>query len=331
MDAQLQQMATQMQDLDAFVARAKSQNNEHHADHEERSRSLSQNVHETFGAVQTQLQQNSSDLASFETESTATVEGISNGIVRPYVEQTCDSLNEIRTQLQQRMTMYATTGETPPRKDYVIPSSPAPMHSTPSIQKTIDKNKSPRKFTSPRKLRSPAKLKVWSPAKDNRIKRDDTATSPTRKATNTQSVPAPTGSTAPGLKEIDINLMPIPSTTATLDLTTVIPTTSATSSIQPPPLKRHATVANGVGAANELLLDNIANTSTSTSKLPTKTGDGASMATTSSAKRVRRATGGREKENLTTGSVKFVDFSQSVGTSGGGNSGGRRLRSSPPQ
>ena len=341
-DAQLQQMATQMQDLDAFVARARSQNNEHHVDCEERSHSLRQNVHETFEALQTELQQHSTDLTLFEKESMVVVEGISNGIVGPYVEQTCDSLDKIRTQLQQRMTKYTVTGETPQRKDYMIPSSPAPMHTTPSIPKTVDRNKSPRKFTSPRKLRSPTKLKVWSPSKDNNIKRDNTITSPTRKAIGAQPVPPLPAPTSAGLREIDINLMPVSTTTAPLHHghpsstpptnkpTATTTVTATTSSIQQPPLKRHATIANGIGAASELQLSGVANSNTSTIRLPTKTADGAPVTTTSSAKRVRRATGGREKENLTTGSVKFVDFAQSVGASGGG-SAGRRLRSSPPQ
>jgi kinesin family member 11 len=312
-DAQVDQVGTQMAALDEFVARARSQNEDWHIGRTEKLdeallkaqkdlAGLKEHTTQSAAATQQLAQQREQDKLELE-QLTASLE---QDIRQP--------LQDLTAELEKnRLAEYVSTGQTPQKRDWKYPSQlprtedhgviiararglsepTVVAGKTPSTAKTP--GRSPRKQASPRKApvspskqSSPSKTKVFADRERTQSAAPPTSITTTISLNDVKS----------GLKEIDINVLansvrpPLTSSSSSVgDEKPILLdfSKSVGSGSQQPPLKRHAT-ANAV-------LD---------SKLPTT--------------RSRAA-------RSTVAGIGVENFSQSVGPMGGG----RRLRSSPPE
>lgn len=316
MDAQLEDMATQMAALDGFVTRARTQNDAHCAEQATRWQELFDDLHHSFDEMAHDLQERKASTDTFSTDFRDSASGL-DGLMLPYASEFSRSLADLRSQIRSSsMTEYVPTGETPLKKEWIyhktlpqtdnhesiiarlrgIPDPTTAGARTPAKSRTPGRP-SPKKLTSPRKLNSPSKLQVYSPTKA-KIYADNGELNHTVPLSKVPPVQQDSSKT--GLKEIDVNVVtqqqrPVDDNHGHPDPPAAF--SKSVGSGQPPPLKRHATA----GAVSE-----------SVTRVPTKLGGGG---------RGKLAAEGRENHTM-----PLMGLSQSLGP---GN--GRRLRSSPPQ
>lgn len=322
-DAQLADMATQMAALDEFVTRARSQNDSHHA-----ARVVS------FGHLATSAQDGLSLAANDANECRAkfTEFSASHTGQMTEIEQLVETLQDkIRLPLQglqaeiseYTMTDYIPTGETPQKRDWTYPThlSRTENHESliarrrglpdPSVVATKTPGKSPRKqqasprkgLFSPSKAPSPSKTKVFTD-----VQKPDRGLSSRSIQDHGHTISIPIEQTKSSLKEIDINLVPRPTSSSASALADERPVlidfsksvgSGSVGANGAPPLKRHATTNAVVESKLPMKLP---------MKMPRAKSSIASMATGSG----------------------IENFSQSVGPPPALSSG-RRLRSSPPE
>jgi kinesin family protein 11 len=319
-DAQLKEMATQMAALDQFVTRARSQNDQHHTEHVQSLETMSSSVNETFA----QLQQGFTTTATSNEEFKADLNVHTSAVAASLTnldEEIRQPLTNLTSTIQSSLlSEYISTGETPQKREWDIPSTlpqtepherliarlrglPDPtLAETPSSARTP--GRSPRKgwgMTSPRKGHQGTPSKFSSPSK----RTSPVKNSPTKGKIYTDGAHAASqpilSRNDSGLREIDVNVVPRPVAGAgSMDVAEKIPLgtghahpvhifSKSVNSGQPP-LKRHATEMGTVV------------------RVPLK------------------GEGGRSK-------IKENNpLSQSVGARSGsvGRVSGRRLRSSPP-
>jgi len=314
-DAQLKEMATQMADLDQFVTRARSQNEEHHIQNVRSLNDISTGVLDSFSRLGHDLRTSSSILEAFSTDVETRAAEVNN-LVLPQTEDARQRLKSLRENIEAaRLMEYTPTGETPSKREWTYPTAlpctethqlmiaklrglPDTTGSkTPSSSHTSAR--SPRKIVSPRKMNSSSKLP--SPTK-GRIFVDAAGMEPAASAKGSVSQPTPfhLEGFKGGLKEMDINIVQRPASAD--DHFHPEPVFSkSVGGGQPPPLKRHATA--------DLVGDGV-------SRLPTKPGG--------RGKSVAVMMDGRENVNIS----GMNPLSQSLGP---GSRHGRRLRSSPQQ
>jgi kinesin family protein 11 len=227
-DTQMKDMATQMQALDEFVTRARSQNESHHTSHLKSLRGLSSSVQQAYTQTQDRLRSSNERIQAFDVAMDEESQTLQDSLL-PLDEDLRHPLSDLRDHvLQQPLTEYISTGETPQKTQYTYPTS---LPQTASHEQLLaDRMSSSRSTTSAggsEILISPSKSIVYADAPD-----DDLAT--TRPST-----------VEGGLREIHVNVnagMP----RGLGDSTNVKPeleTISLSSSLMgPPPLKRHATM-----------------------------------------------------------------------------------------
>lgn len=314
-------MATQMAALDEFVTRARSQNDSHHVDRVQSLGRLVSNAQDGFAHLQAESDASKISLEDFGSEYNGQIAGLNNLFVS-FDEETRLPLQGLRTEFSDTNLMeYTPTGQTPQKRDWDYPTElprtenhesiiaklrglpdPALTAKTPSSARTPAR--SPRKQASPRKgpaspskLPSPSKTKIFT---DVAIPMTEPETvSQFHSQTTTTMIPLEQSAKS-GLKEIDINVMNRPASSSTSSASSAderpvlldFSKSMGAGGGGPPPLKRHATT----NAVVE-------------SRLPMKLGRAKSTVT-----------------GMGTG-VGVENFSQSVGPL----SGGRRLRSSPPE
>lgn len=319
-DAQLKEMATQMAALDQFVTRARSQNDQHHTEHAQSLQTMSTSVNEAFAQLQQDFVATRTSTEDFEADLNIQTADIAASLTNldPEIREPFSTLNS--TIQSSQLAEYISTGETPQKREWDIPSDlpqtepheriiarmrglPDPtIAKTPSSARTP--GRSPRKgMTSPRKANQGTPSKLLSPSK----RMSPTKNSPTKgkiytDAAHASSQPVFSRSDS-GLREIDVNVIPRPVTSAgpldAEDKNSAIhahPVSNFSKSVSggQPPFRRHAT-------------------DTTTARVPLK-GEGGRSA--------------RSKDNN--------PLSQSAGPGSrsgslGRPSHGRRLRSSPNQ
>jgi kinesin family member 11 len=229
-DAQLQEMATQMAALDQFVTGARSQNDQHHDDHVQSLQSMSSSVAQTFGHLKQEFANAADTTQAFDSDLKIHTSGLGASLTNLDRDIREPLLNLTSTIQSSQLTDYIATGETPQKHSWDIPSTlprtepherliarmrglpdPTTVAKTSSSARTP--GRSPRKgMTSPRKQGTPSKL----PSPTKRI--SPMKTSPTKgkiytDPTHASSQPILTRSDS-GLKEIDVNVIPRPVTSA---------------------------------------------------------------------------------------------------------------------
>jgi len=322
-DAQLSEMATQMAALDEFVTRARSQNDSHHAARVVSLSHLTASAQD--GLTRAKIDANGCT-ATFGGFSESQVEQMTEieRLVSTLQDDTRPHLQELQANIMEStMTDYMPTGQTPQKREWTYPTQlsrtenhesivarrrglPDPALATtktPSGSKTPGRSPrkqqtSPRKATaSPSRPASPSKTKVFTD-----IQNPQKGKSSKGMQDHGHTISIPIDQIKAGLKEIDINLVPRPTSSSIgaderpvlIDFSKSIGS-SGVGGHGPPPLKRHATTNAVVESKLPM-------------KLPRSKSTVAAMATASGVE----------------------NFSQSVGPPPVLSSG-RRLRSSPPE
>ena len=162
-DAQMKDMATQMQALDDFVTRARSQNERHHSTHVESLSGLASTVRQSYSSISDHFSSTydrvrgiGGDVSSQSDGLQATLPPLAFTIQRP--------LTDLRFNIASAaLEEYATTGETPRKTQYQYPKN---LPHTQSHDKLLGKaGSSPQKSASaPSPTKSPSKAVVYTDA-----------------------------------------------------------------------------------------------------------------------------------------------------------------------
>lgn len=255
-DAQVKEMTTQMQALDEFVTRARRQNDEHHDSHVQslaRMTAAAKDSYCQIGAHFISSNERAKELvqhmAFHTTDLESTLPSLKSSIQQP--------LSALRSEiLDTHLQEYSSTGETPQKTTYFIPST---LPRTVSHDKLVHKISSPTKQTSPSRSRaSPSKPQI-SPTK-SLVYTD--IPSPARGPSVQSPIkerPATASSGNTGLREINSNITPNTNTLTRHSDPIALPPKGAENAnphgfadlikevgMGPPPLKRQAT-GTGVG------------------------------------------------------------------------------------
>jgi len=229
-DAQMKDMAIQMQALDDFVTRARSQNERHHGRHVESLQSLASTVHQSYTSIGDHFVSTYDrvrDLGTDVSERTSTLQAslpeLTTSIQQP--------LSELRHNIEEApLQEYASTGETPQKTQYQFPTT---LPRTESHDKLLAKlNRPHHNLTSPHEspAKSPSKPVVYT---DTPVLSED--------ITMTDHTENPRPATAPGLREIDMNVSRHSEPSSLLS-SSKPDVKLENMGMGPPPMKRQATI-----------------------------------------------------------------------------------------
>ncbi|KAK4694174.1 kinesin family member 11, partial [Lecanoromycetidae sp. Uapishka_2] len=226
-DAQMKDMATQMQALDDFVTRARSQNERHHSTHVESLGGLSLTVRQSYSSIgdhftstYDRVREIGDDISNKTTALQASLPPLCSTIQQP--------LADLRTSITGApLKEYVPTGETPRKTQYQYPST---LPRTQSHEKLLGRAgaSSPRRAQSPSKSPSKSVIYTDTPAIDA------SPPSPSKEAN------------PPSLREVSLNVNPplirnhSESSAPTLSMNGKMD--PDTVGMGPPPLKRQATM-----------------------------------------------------------------------------------------
>lgn len=232
-DAQMKDMAIQMQALDDFVTRARSQNERHHEIHVQSLQGLASTVHQSFSSIGDHFVSSYDRVRSLGTdvsERTFTLQASFPVLIA----STQQPLSELRRNIKETpLQEYNPTGETPQKTQYRFATT---LPRTESHDKVLAKfNRQPHSSTSPQA--SPGK----SPMKS--IVYTDTP-SPVENVPVVNRTEDQRPAAAPTLREIHMNVSrnSEPVVTSLLSLTKLDPRINVEDvSMGPPPMKRQAT------------------------------------------------------------------------------------------
>lgn len=221
-DAQMKDVATQMQALDDFVTRARSQNERHHSTHVQSLQGLASTVNESycsmgdhFVSTYDRVCEIGNDISSQSSSLSASLPPLAQTIQQP--------LMDLRISITDApLKEYVPTGETPRRQQYQYPTT---LPRTLPHDKLVGKTSASVSNSSPQ--RSPSKAVIYTDAP----------------APNRAASASPSKDHNPtGLREISLNVNASLTRTAS---DTAVPTTGKTdpqsAGMGPPPLKRQAT------------------------------------------------------------------------------------------
>lgn len=227
-DAQMKDMATQMQALDDFVTRARSQNERHHETHVNSLQDLASTVRQSYSSIgdhfvstYDRVREVGNDVSTQSTALSASLAPLASTIQQP--------LAELRANITAApLKEYIPTGDTPRKTQYQYPST---LPRTEAHEKLLGKQQS---ISSPQHLphKSPSKSIVYTDAPPGDGWPPQSSTSPSKEAN-----PA-------SLREVNLNINPAlvrnnsdsqaPHMTATKADPEIV-------GMGPPPLKRQAT------------------------------------------------------------------------------------------
>lgn len=229
-DAQMKDMATQMQALDDFVTRARSQNERHHSRHVTSLQGLASTVHQSYSNIgdhfvstYDRVREMGADVSTQSTALSASLPPLASTIQQPLADLRADVTNA-------PLKEYVPTGETPRKTQYQYPTT---LPRTDSHDKILGKQapSSPRHTNSaPSPTKSPSKSIVYTDAP----------------ATNGLPPTSPSKDPNPAsLREISLNvsasLKRNNSDSQAPTTTTAVKSDPEAVGMGPPPLKRQAT------------------------------------------------------------------------------------------
>ncbi|KAJ9633821.1 Kinesin- motor protein [Knufia peltigerae] len=226
-DAQLTQMSTQMAALDDFVTRARSQNDNDHAEIQQNLNKLVSNVGEGFTGFENASNEQKMILDNFEEQTQSHSNG--EGLVASFRDTLKPHLQDLKAEVTRpTFKEYLPTGQTPQKRDWEYPTTlprtdnhesiiarlrglpdPALASRTPTSRtpaRSPRKQTSPKKaFSSPSKMTSPSKTKVFTDVDSADTQQQQQPNSQNQVATT--SLPFDQSKSGMGLKEIDINVL----------------------------------------------------------------------------------------------------------------------------
>ncbi|KAF2476623.1 kinesin-domain-containing protein [Lindgomyces ingoldianus] len=294
-EAQMVHLNAQLHSLDDIVSRIRAQNNAHHTTHTVSLNALSSTVQSSYSSIGDHLSTSFARVQSLESDVAAQTTALKDTLLTLSEDSSIRTpLHELRDSISNQSLMeYSSTGETPQKTSYTVPST---LPRTDS-QETILSHLRDRPASTDT-VRSPTKGHVFNDATNTTLSDDNFFSSTMAKPnfshsiiTNTHSVPGMAGHS---LRELDVNIV-------------------SQDSLKSPPLVSPSEVVTGNGGGPPPLKKQNRGEDGGSSKLPMK-------------KMGRKTVGGLgasqgpgDRENLT-----ITNFSASVGP---GVVGGRRLRS----
>ncbi|KAI9733056.1 MAG: kinesin motor protein cin8 [Cirrosporium novae-zelandiae] len=252
-DAQMKDMALQMQALDEFVTRARSQNGEHHDMHLQALRGVSSSVQDAYSSFREDFDTVKSRISAFEEGVNTSTKELQNSlqILNEHVRQPLTDLH------LEDLEEYVPTGNTPPKTQY---------HYITNLPRT-DTSQFLTKLRRPNPTvasnSSPAKSRVYTDTREG-SEDPDYHIHPRPSSASAALPPHPNPQThAPTLKELDMNVLSsstssISNSTSTSDsISSSRPSTATATPVAttpkgklkesaqmlPPPLKKHAGMA----------------------------------------------------------------------------------------
>ncbi|KAH9438306.1 hypothetical protein MCOR02_001943 [Pyricularia oryzae] len=121
-EEQKRDLDVQMQDLDSFVTRARSQNSLHHSQHAASVHQLSQTVENSYAEISSHSKDAVERVRELGDEMEAEVDDIRAGL-EPLDENVCQPLSNLRESIRDTLLQeYQPTGETPEKTQYTYPT-----------------------------------------------------------------------------------------------------------------------------------------------------------------------------------------------------------------
>ena len=122
-DAQMKDMAQQMQALDHFVTRARSQNERHHGSHISSLQGLASNVRQSYSSIgdhfvttYDRVRDTGTDISDRSSAIQSTLSTLNSTVKQP--------LSQLRTEISEApLQEYVPTGQTPRRVQYIYPTT----------------------------------------------------------------------------------------------------------------------------------------------------------------------------------------------------------------
>lgn len=312
MENQVKDMAEQMQALDEFVTRARTQNGRHHDSHLDNLQHLTANASQSYSNVRDHYSALGDRVSHFQADASDMCDDIQNS-VHPLTEDVRQPLKELRNCIEQApLKEYTPTGQTPERTqyDYSISLPRTQTHET-LLARMRNPNEDSADPDTPVKpvIDSPAVSPTSSPIKTMVYNDAENEVVSPRPPTTEVLKPTPSNM---GLREVDLNVIaakpPVSNSNTELSPAPSSPSTDASDTeigsnslkqnddMSPPPAKKQRSIAPPAAAA----------TGFTESKLPQK-------------RNTRRTAMMDGRENIP----------PSIQTRSRGPSG-RRLRNSPP-
>ena len=225
----MKDMAVQMQALDDFVTRARSQNERHHETHVQSLQGMASTVRQSYNSMGDHFMSTYSrvrDLGDDMTDRSTALQAT----LPPLKTTVCQPLSELRENIANApLKEYAPTGETPSKVVYTYPTT---LPRTEAHEKLLVKlTKGSHSVAS-----SPADLPNTQLSPSKSIVYTDTAPADEVALLLSSDSDSRPSSTNTGLREVHINI-----NAALPGLRTSDPVL-AQEAMMPPPLKRHATM-----------------------------------------------------------------------------------------
>ncbi|KAL8708591.1 MAG: hypothetical protein Q9220_006527 [cf. Caloplaca sp. 1 TL-2023] len=234
-DAQMKDMATQMQALDDFVTRARSQNERHHSSHVSSLQTLASTVKESYSSIGDHFISTMDRVRDMGAGIAAQSQTLQDTLP-PLVENIQQPLSNLRSAITNApLKEYTPTGETPRKTQYRFPTTLPRTEPHDKILARFSHNTSTAGTTLTLSPPSPTKSIIYT---DTPV---DPPTVPSED--RPQSLLRPP--TATGLREIDMNISSnIPSRQSELlgNKPDMLSKHEFNTSMGPPPLKRQATM-----------------------------------------------------------------------------------------
>ncbi|KAF1958804.1 kinesin-domain-containing protein [Byssothecium circinans] len=216
-EAQMEQMDTQLQSLDDIMSRVREQNNVHHAAHTTSLNALSNTVQSSYSSIGDHLSTSFARVQSLESDMSAQTTAIKDAL--PSLAEDANiraPLQELRGVIsKQHLMEYNPTGETPQRINYTIPEK---LPRTEAHESLLSRLRD-RPVTADALLRSPTKQRVFNDATQSSLPSEDIFTGLSKPnfarsmSVNTASVPLSTS-----LRELDVNIVSLESHTQPLPI-----------------------------------------------------------------------------------------------------------------
>ncbi|KAL8846020.1 MAG: hypothetical protein Q9221_008851 [Calogaya cf. arnoldii] len=231
-DAQMKDMAKQMQALDDFVTRARSQNERHHTTHVSSLQSLASTVNDSYSSIGDHFTSSYDRVRDIGDDIFEQSKALQDTLP-PLTETVQQPLSSLRSTIASNpLKEYAPTGETPQKTQYRFPTTLPRTEPHDKLLTKIFPTSQNSSATSLNPPPSPSKSIVYT---DPEITSTDplaTSSTPSKKTT--------TG----GLREIDTNITNNSNRNSDPVLANNTKSTDApfNTSMGPPPLKRQATM-----------------------------------------------------------------------------------------
>ncbi len=241
-------MATQMQALDDFVTRARSQNERHHSTHVSSLQSLASTVNDSYSSISDHFTSSYDRVRDMGNDISEQSKALQDTLP-PLTETVQQPLSHLRSAITNApLKEYVPSGETPQKTQYRFPTTlPRTEPHDKFLTKVFPTSNNNSNNTSTSSLLpppSPNKPIIYTDTPTPPTDHPSTASTPSKRA----SAAAPTG----GLREIDMNITnnnnhptrhSDPSSFALVK--SAGDTAAFGTSMGPPPLKRQATMESG--------------------------------------------------------------------------------------